>query len=161
MKNKPLTGWICVMEENEYKSTYQDIAKNRCVFEKALTNNQCRCSMSSHFWLADREGYACKFADNAAKCSELLGKLRESSRFSLKLKNIEEKLPHNMDIRVQAGGLLGLQQAILPDRQGQAVTDVNELVNKSIEVCGDLDSLPYSEIVKSVVQFQVRKRRNK
>jgi len=149
------------MEENEYKLTYREITKNRCVFEKALTNNQCRCSMSKHFWLADREGYACSLAAAAGKCKELLEKLRESARFPLKLTNMAEKLPHNMDIRVQAGGLLGLQQAILPGRRGRVVADVSGLVNQSIEVCGDLESLPYGEIIKSISQFQVRKRRNK
>jgi len=48
------------MEESEYKSTYNALASVRCVFEKALTNNRAKCVLSRHFWLADREGYACK-----------------------------------------------------------------------------------------------------
>ena len=91
------------MEESEYKTTYSEIARIRCHFEKALTNNKARCSCSRHFWLADREGYACGSKGLSAKCRELLEKMRENSRFILKLQQPGQSLPHNMEIRVQVG----------------------------------------------------------
>ena len=111
------------MEENEYKSTYQEIASIRCAFEKALTNNRARCSYARHFWLADREGYACKSTECSAKCHELLTKLRENSRFLLKLPQAVEKLPHNMEIRVQAGGINGIR-ALFSAAPEQVVDDI-------------------------------------
>ena len=105
------------MEENEYKSSYSEIATIRCEFEKALTNNKAKCSYARHFCLADREGYACKSWVSSAKCHELLGLLRESSRFILKLQQTGNKLPHNMEIRIQAGGLSGIQALFTPQQQ--------------------------------------------
>lgn len=149
------------MEEDEYKSTYKQLADVRCVFEKALTNNQARCSYSRHFWLADREGYACKREESSAKCAELLQNLRDNSRFSLKLKSVGNMLPHNMDIRVQAGGLLGLQEILLGEKPLARVTDVRTLVDAAISKYGNLEDLPYTEIVQSVARFEGRKRRHR
>jgi hypothetical protein len=147
------------MEEDEYKNTYQHIADVRCVYEKALTNNQAKCSFSKHFWLADREGYACKSAECASICSDFLQKLRENSRFSLKLTAVGDVLPHNMDIRVQVGGLQGVQKLVFP-RQAQAqIDDIRSLVDTAIHQYGGLQALPYAEIVQSVASFQGRKRR--
>ena len=152
------------MEEHEYKSTYNKLASVRCVFEKALTNNQAKCHLSNHFWLADREGYSCINIDSSAKCSELLEKLRENSIFVLKLHDVNGPLPHNMEIRVQVGGVKGLVKLVEDgqiDLEKLPIDDINSVLNKVIEKYGSLDNLPYSEIIQSVVQFQGRRHRQR
>ena len=152
------------MEENEYKSTYNNLTAVRCVFEKALTNNKAKCSLSNHFCLADREGYSCKDNDSSRECSELLKKLRKKSIFVLKLHEIDGPLPHNMEIRVQVGGLAGVSKLV-----GEEVVDMPQLVTKDIsgvlfkakDLFGSLDNLPYSEVIQSVLQFQGRRRRQR
>jgi len=153
------------MEEDEYKSTYNELASVRCFFEKALTNNQAKCHLSKHFCLADREGYSCGNAESSLKCDELLQKLRKKSAFVFKLRNIDDPLPHNMEIRVQVGGVNGLLRLVDLPVEGMhgvpKVDDINGVLNKVIEKFGSLNNLPYSEIVQSVVQFQGRRRRQR
>jgi len=52
------------MDEDEYKSSYDELTDIRCVFEKMLVNHQASrqisCCLSRHFCLADREGYSCE-----------------------------------------------------------------------------------------------------
>jgi len=148
------------VEENEYKSSYSEIATIRCEFEKALTNNKAKCSYARHFCLADREGYACKSRVSSAKCHELLGLLRESSRFILKLQQTGNKLPHNMEIRVQAGGLSGIQALLTPQQQDM-VEDIFALLEQAEIEFGSLEKLPYSRIVKSIRSYQGRKSRKR
>lgn len=152
------------MEEDEYKSTYNELASVRCVFEKALVNHQAKqrakCSLSKHFCLADREGYSCENIESSGKCREYLEKLRENSIFVLKLHEINGPLPHNMEIRVQAGGLIGLAKLVDVALDEQPVPDdINRIINRALKEYGDLDSLPYNKIIQSVVQFQGRRRR--
>ena len=146
------------MEEDEYKSTYSELASVRCVFEKALTNHQAKCDLSRHFCLADREGYSCEDAEASLKCSKLLEKLREKSIFVLKLRDIDEPLPHNMEIRVQVGGVRGLAKLINVDIVDK-VDNIHRVLDEVINKFGSLDSLPYSEIIQSIEQFQGRRRR--
>ncbi len=150
------------MEENEYKATYDEITQINCVFEKALTNNLCKCAFARHFWLADREGYACKSADASQECAELLKQLRENARFSLKLSSVGQQLPHNMEIRVQAGGLAGLQKLYGDDAAEPYLTrNVRQLVERAVAKAGGIAALPFSEIVKSIAEYKVRSRRKK
>ncbi len=145
------------MEEDEYKSTYSELTSVRCVFEKALTNHQAKCDLSRHFCLADREGYSCEDAAASLNCSKLLEKLREKSIFVLKLRDIDGPLPHNMEIRVQVGGARGLAKLINVDKIDNIHWVLDEVINKF----GSLDSLPYSEIIQSIEQFQGRRRRQR
>ena len=148
------------MEEDEYKATYNEIAEFRCEFEKSLTNKLSKCALSQHFNLADREGYSCISSEKSANCSKLLEKLRGGSRFLLKLQRVGEPLPHNMEIRVQTGGLQGLQKVLYPAMETPPVVeDIAATVSKAVAVFGDLDALPYSEIIQSIALTTVRKRR--
>ena len=149
------------MEENEYKSTYSEIANIRCEFEKALTNNKAECSYSRHFWLADREGYACKSKELSGRCRELLEKLRENSRFILKIQKVGNKLPHNMEIRVQVGGLRGIQALFTPGRHDNNIEDIFALVAQAETAYGSLEKLPYNRIVQSISSYQGRKSRKR
>lgn len=148
------------MEEDKYKSTYSELASVRCVFEKALTNHQAKCALSRHFCLADREGYSCDDAVSSLKCSELLEKLREKSKFVLKLRDVDGPLPHNMEIRVQVGGVRGLAKLINTDIVDK-VDNIHRVLDQVINKFGSLDSLPYSEIIQSIEQFQGRRRRQR
>jgi hypothetical protein len=157
------------MEEDEYKSTYNELASVRCVFEKALVNHQAnhqaKCSLARHFCLADREGYSCDDVESSEICREILSKLRKNSLFALKLHEANGPLPHNMEIRVQAGGLAGVAKSLdLNDgdlEQSLLVDDIHRIIASAIEKYGTLDKLPYSKIIQSVVQFQGRRRRQR
>ena len=150
------------MEEGEYKSTYNELASVRCVFEKALTHQQAKCLQAKHFWLADREGYSCKSSESSAICRELLENLRKTSRFVLKLHDVNGPLPHNMEIRVQVGGLRGLRQQLAAgEAPVETVDNVQAMLTQALEKYGSLQNLPYSEIVQSVTQYQGRKRRQR
>lgn len=154
------------MEENEYKSTYNELASVRCVFEKTLTNHRAKCQLSRHFCLADREGYACGNVASSKKCIEVLEKLRKNSIFVLKLHDIKGPLPHNMEIRVQAGGLTGLAKLLHSGDESSVqqvlMTDgIDRVISRALDNYGTLDDLPYSEIIQSVVQFQGRRRRQR
>lgn len=158
------------MEEDEYKSTYNELASVRCVFEKALVNHQAdhqvKCRLSRHFCLADREGYSCSNVESSKKCTEVLEKLRKNSIFVLKLHEIKGPLPHNMEIRVQVGGLTGLARLLDPDEEGSVqqtlmTEGIDQIISRALDSYGTLDDLPFSEIIQSVVKFQGRRRRQR
>ncbi len=155
------------MEEDEYQSSYNELTGIRCVFEKALVthqaNRQVKCALSRHFCLADREGYSCKNSKSSDKCRELLEMLRKKSTFALKLREIDEPLPHNMEIRVQVGGLTGLAKLSAADDESSEppLDDISRILKQTQEKYGKLSELPYSEIIQSVVQFQGRRRRQR
>lgn len=155
------------MEENEYKSTYETLTTIRCVFEKALTNHRANCHLSKHFCLADREGYACENKQTADRCRDVLEKIRKNSAFVLKLHDSDGPLPHNMEIRVQVGGVNGLAKSVEANVAGETSDDIpvqhdiDKTMAAAITRFGSLDALPYSEIMQSVVTFKGRRKRQR
>jgi len=148
------------MEEQEYKDTYRTINKRRCIFEKTINSRRCTCEKALRFHLADREGIACKSATGNALCTELLNGMRHKARFALHLTRADGPLPHAKEIKVQTGGLLGLQALLHPDRAaGQNIDNAIGLVDLAIQRYGSLAELPYDGIIQSIVKFEGRRKR--
>lgn len=145
------------MEEKEYHATYHAINQRRCVFEKSINARRCTCEQSARFNLADREGVACKSKPGNEMCTVLLETLRRNARFSLQITQAEGPLPHAKEIRVQVGGLLGLQQLIQPHSQDRdRVENIYALTKKTFERYEGLQGLPFDRIMQAIVSFQGR-----
>ncbi len=147
------------MEEKEYRDTYNTVNERRCVFEKAINSRRCTCSKSRCFHLADREGIACKSAAGNALCSVLLQLMRNNARFALHLTTVQGPLPHAKEIRVQTGGMLGLQGLVYPEKKDQAgVDDIITTIDNALQRHGRLEDLPFDVIVQGIVKFEGRKK---
>lgn len=147
-----------MVEEDEYRSTYRRVNERRCVFEKAVLSRRCACTLSTRFYLADREGIACDSATAERRCNHFVTLLRENARFALKITTLEGELPHAKEIKVQSGGLIGLQRILRSDLGQNNVVDVAALTVLGESTFGSLEQLPYQEIVKSIVAFEGRRR---
>ena len=144
------------MDEAAYRSARGEINRLPCVFEKALLSRCAVCQLAASHALAERETIACTSPLARAECGQLSGLLREKSGFALKLTSTQRILPHAMLMKIQCGGLQGLQQVL---DAGAPAPDVHRLVLRAREQFGELAALPFSEIVKGVAAFQLRKRR--
>ena len=148
------------MEEQEYRDTYNSVNERRCVFEKTINSRRCSCTKSMRFHLADREGIACKSASGNALCIELLNTMRRNARFALHLTSADAPLPHAKEIKVQTGGLLGLQGLLYPDKaEATNIDNVIGLIDLAMQQYGRLQDLPYAAIVQAIVRFQGRRKR--
>ena len=148
------------MDENEYRSTYHKLNQDRCQFEKTLLSRRSTCSRGKGFNLADREGVSCQSPAARERCALLLETLRENARFALHLTEIDGALPFNKEIKVQTGGLLGLQKLVSPELESaDKVEDVYQLISLAEQKYGSIATIPYSAIMPSIVSFEGRKRR--
>jgi len=150
------------MEEDEYRATYRTINEQRCVFEKALNARRATCSCMHRFHLADREGVSCRSKAALARCTEFLDRLRGNARFALGLSHVGGPLPHNKEIRVQAGGLLALQASLgLGPADAEVADDIFALLNAAERRYGSLAEIPYSDLMPGIAAFRGRTRRRR
>ena len=147
------------MDEGEYKSTYKSINPIQCVFEKAINSRVCNCSRSARFNLADREGVSCNLNSAQARCHEFLQTLRNRSRFALQLRSPAEPLSHNIELKIQNGGIKGVAKMVGPDAAGEQ--DIFALIDSALRQYAAIETLPYQDIVREISTYQVRRRRKK
>lgn len=165
------------MDESAFRSARDAMTQQTCAFEMALLAGACACRLAARRNIAEREAVACSAPPARRECAALRELLRQKSAFALKLTQVQEPLPHALQMKVECGGLRGLRRVLAADgaaaaAQGQAspsagaqedgpVNDVHDLVRSCAEKFGGLANLPYSVIVQSVVAHQNRRRRPK
>jgi len=143
------------MDEAAYRSTRDEVNRLPCVFERALLSRTAVCQCAATHALAERESIACTAPVARVDCGQLAALLREKSAFAVRQQTTQRILPHAAMMKIQCGGLLGLHRLLA---NHAAPPDVRDLVLAARQRFGGLADLPFSEIVKGVAAFQLRKR---
>jgi len=150
------------VDQDAFRSTYRAVNERFCVYEKAILTNNCACSLAHKFCIAEREGVQCGSDAAQAACTEFLELLRRQARFALKSTDDRTALPHAKAMRIQVGGLRGIEAVLHPEEPVPTrIEDIRGTIESAIAAFGSLDRLPFQEIIKQVSAYQGRKRRGK
>ena len=109
--------------------------------------------------MADRTCYGCYSSKDQIQCTALLNHLRNQTRFVFKINEIDGPLPHNKEIRVQNGGLSGLQKLL--DIEQENVADVQSVINQAINKFGGIDQLPFDVLMQSIMAYKTRPKKQR
>ena len=147
------------MDQDAFRKTYREVNEVYCAFEKSVLTNECRCSQAERFCIAEREGVHCRAQDRQARCLRWLELLREQARFALRADEERRLLPHGKAIRLQVGGMRGLMKVLdRADPTSKTVDDVDGMLAQAEKQFKNLENAPFSEIMREVAAYQVRKR---
>lgn len=94
--------------------------------------------------IAERELVKCRDMASHSRCRELYTNLRRSFSFALGTVRVDTPLPHAQEMRVQCGGLKGLQHTLSGTSE---VKNVDELLENSLRQWGEIEDIPYSNVV--------------
>ena len=143
------------MDETAFHRARGEINRLPCVFERALLARHAVCELAVSHQIAERESVACSLPVAHAACMRMSEVLREKSSFALGLTATQRILPHAMVMKIQCGGLDGLKALLDP---GALAPNVRRLVSMARERYGELDDLPFSEVVQGMAAWKPRRR---
>ena len=144
------------MNEDEFKKIRERLNQNPCPFQKAILSSRCGCEKCHRLNIAERENVACISTSAQRRCVELFDHFYKNARFVLKNINLEGKLPHGKAMKVQCGGLFGLAATFAEGAELPQVDNIDALVTKSLEKYGNMEEMPYQNIVKFISSCKVR-----
>jgi hypothetical protein len=147
------------VESDVLRATCRTFNERYCAYEKAILTGQAACSLAQRFCIAEREGVHCGADAAQADCIELLGILRRQARFTLKTVGTPADGPapsaaaltHAKALRIQLGGLRGLQRLLAPaGTTARPVEDIRGLILAAMAAFGSLNDLPFQAIIQQV-----------
>lgn len=146
------------MDHKELRDAELSLTGTPCPFEKAIATRTCGCQHAAKIQIAEREAMRCTAADDAQYlCVQLLMLLVENGTFALRQAATPAALPHAKALKIQCGGLLGLQRALDAHETSPRVNNIFALVKRALLRYKDLASLPFAEIVREVSSYSARK----
>jgi hypothetical protein len=133
------------MDETAYRQALSANIPSACPFEKTILSSCAACSKAEKRNIAEREVVACNDKEAWRRCVALRDLLRHNFTFALGKLHIDGPLPHAQEMRMQCGGLKGLQFSV---DASDEVRDVAALVAMAQQKFGELADFPYSLIVQ-------------
>lgn len=148
------------MDEEQYKNRYKELNTRPCVFGRAIQRGCLQCRHAQKMLLAERELMGCTSAHYYGTCEQLSCLLHEKARFPLHLPHTDEPLPFAKEMKVQCGGLLGIYLALPGNKHhdGGEKPEMSRLLGGLANYYPNLDKLPFSDVVKFISHYQLRKR---
>jgi len=131
-----------------------------CPFAKAILNGHSRCKFSETFHISERHGVQCTQPSTQQLCEQLSAQLHQQSHFALGVSRIPRQITSNMELRIQCGGINGLQQSC---GHKVGIADIATLVELATDQFGVMEQLPYQQIIQSISRWspKVRGRKRK
>lgn len=132
------------MDEAAYRQMLSGAIERPCTFEKAVLACCVVCERSQRVQIAEREAVTCQNNASHSRCTSLHDKLQHAFAFALGKVRVDGPLPHAQEMRVQCGGLKGLQHVLNGNAE---VESVDALLASTLQHYGELAKIPYSEVV--------------
>lgn len=149
-----------MVDEDQYRRTYRQHIAVSCPYEKAILSRICACEKAAKSNIAEREAIGCSSSVAQQLCVELVNHTRKRANFALGVAHTSGALPHAKAIKVQCGGLLGLQRVLDGSEDSVHVHNVHGLIRRALKRFKNLDALPFEQIIRSVARYEHRRRRS-
>lgn len=130
----------------------------KCPFAAPLTKGQFACSHAEEVVRRGGSEYDCRSASDHPVCTALFERLKAQALPAFGVEDDLTSMPHSVLVKIQSGGLLGLQRLVdEPDPEGR-IGDIAGLVERAVERYGTVDEVPAAEVEADMTGFRLERR---
>jgi len=132
----------------------------KCPFQTPIISADFACGLGQPVTARNTPQIHCRSEQALALCRRLYEHLKAVGLPALGMEDDLATTPHNVYLKVQMGGLLGLQAMCCGEAEG-GIADLSELIAKATADGSRIDALPYSELVPRIQAQQSKRRRER
>ncbi len=131
----------------------------KCAFSNTLITNQFGCEKGAQVVRRGGPDIACTSDVAHQRCEKLFQKMKAAALPAFGVEDDLLSMPHSVLVKIQLGGLLGLQRFLNSGAVGSAeVKNVHLLVNQAVEKYDNLDVVPYPALVEDMISCKLKRR---
>ncbi len=129
-----------------------------CPFQAPLISGAFGCKLARSVTARNAPQVHCRSGPALGRCRQVYEELKSVGLDAFGVEDDPAVTPHSTYMKIQCGGLLGLQERVDPD---QPITDINALLDSATENGTRSHDLPYSELAESIVSYKPPRRRGR
>jgi hypothetical protein len=131
----------------------------KCAFSGALIGKQYGCQYALEVTRREGPSIACTSADMRHKCADLMHELKAAALPHFGHEDDLTQMPHSVLMKIQSGGLAGLQKHLQGATSVAAVENIEQLVIDAEQRYGELSAIPFTDFMQDIIDFKLRRRR--
>lgn len=137
--------------------------QHKCPFSAPLIGHQFGCAHAQEVIRRGGAEIDCTATSAHARCEQLFHRMKAVALPAFGVEDDLLSMPHSVLVKIQYGGLLGLQR-LLPEAAAPAperVENIDALVTGALSRFGGLDAVPCEQFVADITAFKPRSRRGR
>lgn len=133
-----------------------------CPFSATLIKQDFGCEHAQEIIRRGGAEIACNSVENHTTCSAIHQQIKAAALTQMGLEDDLLTLPHSVLVKIQFGGLLGLQKTLQPGLEDNSkVADIASLVSSAVEKFATPDKFPYEATTQSITNYKISRRRGR
>lgn len=134
----------------------------KCPFSAPLVTRQFGCAHAQEVIHRGGTEINCKDVAAHAQCDQLFQRLKAAALPAFGVEDDLLSMPHSVLVKIQYGGLLGLQRVLRATPQvAERVEDIQALVSEAVVRFGRAADMPCAPFVTDMTAFKPRARRGR
>ena len=131
----------------------------KCAFSNTLITNQFGCEKGEQVTRRGGPDIACTSDEAHWRCERLFQQMKAAALPAFGVEDDLLSMPHSVLVKIQFGGLLGLQRLLETGAAGSdEVKNVHALVNQAAGKYDNLDAIPCSALVEDMTSYKLKRR---
>ena len=134
--------------------------EHKCAFSNTLVTNQFGCEKGAQVTRRGGPDVVCASDEAHQQCENLFQRMKQAALPAFGVEDDLLSMPHSVQMKIQFGGLLGLQR--LQDKgtdESTVVKNIHGLVGQAIGKHGGLDAIPCQTFVEDMTSYKLKRRR--
>lgn len=133
----------------------------KCVFSAPLITRHSGCALAREVTRRGGPEIACTDEAAQAACAQLFDHLKTAALPAFGVEDDLLSMPHSVLVKIQHGGLLGLQRLVQGGAAGDGrIDNIQQLVAAAHRQFGEMAAIPADTIVPDITAFKTRTRRS-
>ena len=135
----------------------EKVDDNPCVFALTQVSNQFDCENARLVTRRAGPDISCRSASMSQKCTLVYEHLKKTGLDEFGYEDDLTQVPHGVWVKIQFGGLLGLQESVLGIQD--KIENISALVTLAENEYGVIDDIPFAKFVTTMRGYKTRKRK--
>ena len=132
---------------------------SKCVFGPTLISGRNACQFAIQVVRRGGLEIDCHGDSAADRCKKIFDNFKAVALPEFGYEDNLLSLPHGIMLKIQYGGLLGLQDSLQNSVESDSINDIAGLIDQALNNYNDLHLIPYAQFVPRMQQYKVRRRR--
>lgn len=132
----------------------------KCAFSNTLVTGQFGCGKGEQVTRRGGPDVVCSSDEAHQQCEKLFQRMKQAALPAFGVEDDLLSMPHSVLVKIQFGGLLGLQRLQGNGTDESAVVkNIHDLVGQAIGKHGGLDAIPCQAFVEDMTSYKLKRRR--
>lgn len=130
----------------------------KCPFSAPLTKTTAACPHAQEVVRRGGAEFDCLSEADHVRCEAVFAGLKARGLAAFNVEDDLTQMPHSVLVKIQAGGLLGLQRLLKASDDAGRIADIAQLVRRAVEQFGSPERIPYAELDADMTAFRLERR---